>query len=142
MLILMSRHQARVGFYHALVCAMRVRRGFCGALVRKVSLVGSMSALIKHGQFLFRPFHVGRFSTPMIRKMSSETGQSAGGDGILRPKREMMSFNEPQNKLEYVTTTLDKLVNWARTGSIWPMTFGLACCAVEMYQTIFQANCT
>ena len=32
----------------------------------------------------------------------------------------------------FVTTSADKLINWARTGSMWPMTFGLACCAVEM----------
>ena len=32
----------------------------------------------------------------------------------------------------FVTTSYDTVVNWAKTGSIWPMTFGLACCAVEM----------
>lgn len=31
-----------------------------------------------------------------------------------------------------LTTTLDKAVNWARKNSIWPMSFGLACCAIEM----------
>ena len=32
----------------------------------------------------------------------------------------------------FLTTQIDQLVSWARTGSLWPMTFGLACCAVEM----------
>ncbi|HET7746112.1 MAG TPA: NADH-quinone oxidoreductase subunit B family protein [Vicinamibacteria bacterium] len=31
-----------------------------------------------------------------------------------------------------VFTTVDNLVNWARKSSLWPMTFGLACCAIEM----------
>jgi NADH-quinone oxidoreductase subunit B len=31
-----------------------------------------------------------------------------------------------------VLTTLDSAVNWTRKSSIWPMTFGLACCAIEM----------
>ena len=32
----------------------------------------------------------------------------------------------------FVVAQFDKLMDWARTGSLWPMTFGLACCAVEM----------
>src|SRR6267142_1754413 len=31
-----------------------------------------------------------------------------------------------------IFTTLDKAVNWARKSSIWPLGFGLACCAIEM----------
>ena len=31
-----------------------------------------------------------------------------------------------------VTTTLEQAINWARQGSLWPMTFGVACCAIEM----------
>ena len=48
-------------------------------------------------------------------------------DDILRPEGE-----NPLLEKGYVTTSVDALVNWARTGSMWPMTFGLACCAVEM----------
>ena len=38
-----------------------------------------------------------------------------------------------------VTTTLDKAINWARKNSIWPMSFGLACCAIEMMSMIALA---
>jgi NADH-quinone oxidoreductase subunit B len=32
----------------------------------------------------------------------------------------------------FVVSSVDNVINWARTGSLWPMTFGLACCAIEM----------
>ena len=32
-------------------------------------------------------------------------------------------------------TTVHRFVQWARTGSLWPATFGLACCAIEMMST-------
>ena len=34
----------------------------------------------------------------------------------------------------FVTTSSEALINWARKGSLWPLSFGLACCAVEMMQ--------
>ncbi|OKH90093.1 NADH-quinone oxidoreductase subunit B family protein [Thalassospira sp. TSL5-1] len=40
-------------------------------------------------------------------------------------------FDEMNDK-GFVLASLDKLATWANTGSMWPMTFGLACCAVEM----------
>jgi len=53
----------------------------------------------------------------------------AAQDALLR-----QATDELQDK-GFVVARLDKLVNWARTGSLWPMTFGLACCAVEMMHT-------
>jgi NADH-quinone oxidoreductase subunit B len=39
-----------------------------------------------------------------------------------------------------MTTRLDSLVNWARKSSIWPATFGLACCAIEMMNVVSARN--
>ncbi|MES2607813.1 MAG: NADH-quinone oxidoreductase subunit B family protein [Pseudomonadota bacterium] len=46
-------------------------------------------------------------------------------------------FNAATEELSnkgYIITQFDKLAAWAQSGSLWPMTFGLACCAVEMMQ--------
>ncbi|VDP98899.1 unnamed protein product [Trichobilharzia regenti] len=48
------------------------------------------------------------------------------------PYKPYSPFPKPQGKIDYVITRLDDLANWARKNSIYPLTFGLACCAVEM----------
>ena len=35
----------------------------------------------------------------------------------------------------FVVSQFEDLLNWARASSLWPMSFGLACCAIEMMQT-------
>ena len=47
-----------------------------------------------------------------------------------------MGLEQKLGNMGVVTTTLEQAVNWGRTGSMWPMLFGLACCAIEMISTI------
>jgi len=47
-----------------------------------------------------------------------------------------MSMLERQLDANVLTTTLDAVTNWARKSSLWPMSFGLACCAIEMIATV------
>ena len=61
------------------------------------------------------------------------------GISDLENKKENSLFSDLTNKefntKGFITTKINNLINWARSGSMWPMTFGLACCAVEMMHT-------
>ena len=50
----------------------------------------------------------------------------------------LIQIGKPQKDgdLGIMTLSLEKAVNWARKGSLWPMTFGLACCAIEMIAAV------
>jgi len=43
-----------------------------------------------------------------------------------------MGVETKLGNLGFVTTTLEKAVNWGRVRAMWPVLFGLACCAIEM----------
>jgi NADH-quinone oxidoreductase subunit B len=43
-----------------------------------------------------------------------------------------MSLIEHRFDDNFITTNVDKVLNWARQSSLWPLGFGLACCAIEM----------
>jgi len=43
-----------------------------------------------------------------------------------------MGLEEKAGDMGIVTTSLETVVNWGRTNAMWPLLFGLACCAIEM----------
>src|SRR5713226_3968796 len=51
-----------------------------------------------------------------------------------------MGLEQKLGNMGVVTTTLETAVNWGRTNAMWPMLFGLACCAIEMNSTVMPNN--
>ncbi|KAE8420421.1 hypothetical protein BDV36DRAFT_306837 [Aspergillus pseudocaelatus] len=90
-----------------------------------------------------RPSPVLSLATPTVlgtRRQNTSTqskvneARTALAKSFPRSKSVTTTKGTHSNKAEHVLTTIDQLVNWARQSSLWPLSFGLACCAVEMMQ--------
>ncbi|TIB38372.1 hypothetical protein E3P86_01659 [Wallemia ichthyophaga] len=105
----------------------------------KTSLIGpSLTIPITNGRLALGTWQ----GLPTLTRTLSTTTQRPGealeasrpipATNIAQQGSNQLSLEQPRNGVEYALTSLDKVRNWGQTGSLWPMTFGLACCAIEM----------
>src|SRR6476660_6673491 len=75
--------------------------------------------------------YLNEFSPKQLRKSHQLTEIAMSLEAILNPIP-TQPWIEGRFEENVITTSVEQAINWARQASIWPMTFGLACCAIEM----------
>lgn len=72
---------------------------------------------------------------PAHRFVKDSRDRRKAGDIETRNGSTEMTWIEGRFEENVITTSLEQAMNWAQQSSVWPMTFGLACCAIEMMAT-------
>lgn len=63
---------------------------------------------------------------------SNQSQAPSEATGLPTQRKPYSPFQNATSAGEFVVSRVDDVLNWARKNSLWPLTFGLACCAVEM----------
>src|SRR3990172_5538253 len=79
--------------------------------------------------------HLSQLGVVWLQRDDGLRGRSPGRLHLCREERRRGVGLEGQLKGGILLTTLDAVTGWARKNSIWPLGFGLACCAIEMMST-------
>ncbi|KAJ5099215.1 NADH-ubiquinone oxidoreductase 19.3 kDa subunit [Penicillium argentinense] len=100
------------------------------------AISGALSARSRLATCLPRAQPIAALSTSSAKSATALEQQSSGknltASGKVRQEVPLLTQEPKKGAMQYVLTTLDQVTNWARQSSLWPMTFGLACCAIEM----------
>ncbi len=70
-----------------------------------------------------------------LRILGPPAKEAPPAPDLLEPRREEDAIREDLER-NVLFTTVESMVNWTRANSIWPLGFGLACCAIEMMATL------